>query len=307
MTTVYASRTGIKGRRKDGTMVNGIVPQFDGSAFASMNCGACAESARVVSQTKNNRPSKGSPWPPSGASIRRETGDTSGGLNPTQTTQASEREYGVNAASPRIDDWENVPALLWEGYAVDLLVSYGPIDDYRSGSPGFRGNHRVVVVGITNDEDRNRGLSSDSLYDGRRSGIPLGPQWIPLSVLRAAAGRLNLGTMTINARYGPGKAYYVPSLTRIAPSDPDVDEFLKVRVTCDTIARRGDNIESDKLGSLSKGDVLRVTATTSGGHWSGCGKEGTKWRRFTAVNGKTTMDLWNRAYAYAAAGLTDPI
>ena len=113
--------------------------------------------------------------------------------------------------------------------------------------------------------------------------------------------------MTINARYGPGKAYYVPSLTRIAPSDPDVDEFLKVRVTCDTIARRNDNIESDKLGSLSKGDVLRVTATTSGGHWSGCGREGTKWRRFTAVNGKTTMDLWNRAYAYAAAGLTDPI
>jgi len=81
---------------------------------------------------------------------------------------------------------------------------------------------------------------------------------------------------------------------------------LRVKVTCDTIARRGSSIDSDKLGSLSKGDVLTVTATQEGGHWSGCGKEGTKWRKFTHVNGKSTSSKWDRAYAYCAAGLTDP-
>ena len=306
MTTVYASRTGIQGKRRDGTLVKGIIPQFDGSTFAATNCGACAEASRVVSQQKGRRPSRGTPWPPTGASIRRETGDTSGGLNPSQTTRASENEYGVNAAAPRIDRWANVPALLWDGYAVDLLLAYGPVDDYRSGSPGFRGNHRILLAGIR-DDGTDRALSLDSLYDGRRSGIPLGPQWIPLSILRVAAGKLDLGGgTTINARYGLGKAYYVPSLTKLDPPDPDEDEYLRVRVTCDTIARRGAGITTDKLGSLSKGDVLRVTATSVGSHWSGCGKEGTKWRRFTAVNGQSTMSLWNRAYAYCAAGLTDP-
>jgi hypothetical protein len=304
MSTMYASRAGIQGRRRDGTLVKGIIPQFDGSTYAASNCGACAEASRVVSQQKNVRPSKGSPWPPTGASIRRETGDTSGGLNPTQTTLASEREYGVNAASPRIDNWTNIPSLLWKGYAVDLLLAYGPIDDYRSGSPGFRGNHRFLLGGIT-DEGIDRGLSLDSLYDGRRSGIPLGPQWIPLSILRLAAGRLDLGGgTTINERYGYGKAYYIPSLTRIAP--PSSGDTLRVKVTCDTIARRGASIDSDKLGNLNDGDVLTVTATSEGGHWSGCGKDGTKWRKFTHINGTSTTAKWDRAYAYCAAGLTDP-
>jgi hypothetical protein len=302
VTVVYASREGIRGKRRDGTIVRGIIPQFDGSTYAASNCGACAEASRVVSQTKNVRPSKGSPWPPTGASIRRETGDTSGGLNPTQTTLASEREYGVNAASPRIDNWTNVPALLWKGYAVDLLLAYGPIDDYKSGSPGFRGNHRTVLAGI-NDTDTDRALSLDSLYDGRRTGIPLGPQWIPLSILRFAAGKLDLGGgTTVNERYGYGKAYYIPSLTRLEPPA----DTLRVKVTCDTVARRGANSQSDKLGSLDSGDVLTVTATSEGGPWSGCGKDGTKWRKFTHVNGKSTVSKWDRAYAYCAAGLTDP-
>lgn len=305
MATVRASNPA-RGKRRDGTVVYGIIPQFDGSTFAGTNCGACSEAVRVVSQQKGVKPAKGYPWQPTGASIRRETGDTSGGLNPSQTTNASYREYGVPHAAPRIDDWDNVPALLWKGYAVDLLVSYGPIDDYLSGSPGFRGNHRIVLVGITDTSNWRRALSADSLYDGRRSGIPLGPKWIPLTVLRTAAGKLDLGGgVSINERYGYGHAYYVPSLTRTAPAEPVAT--LRVQVTCDTIARRGTSITSDKLGSLSKGDILTVTATSEGGHWSGCGEEGTKWRKFTHVNGRSTTAKWGRAYAHCAAGLTKAV
>ena len=75
-----------KGRRADGTIVTGIIPQMDGSAHASANCGCASEAMRIVSQQKGVRPGKGSPWQPSGASIRRETGDQSGGTNPGQTT-----------------------------------------------------------------------------------------------------------------------------------------------------------------------------------------------------------------------------
>lgn len=303
MTTVYAYKT-FYGKRKDGTVVQGIIPQFDGSSFAGTNCGACSEAMRIVSQQKGVRPSKGTPWFPTGASIRRETGDTSGGLMPSQTTRASYNEYGVEHATPRIGDWDDVPEYLFKGYAVDLLVSYGPIDDYRSGSPGFRGNHRIVLVGITDSSNWRRALSADPLYDGRRAGIPRGQQWIPLQVLRTAAGQLDLGGgTTVNERYGYGNAYFIPSLTRTAPTSAT----LKVKVTCDTIARRGANIQSDKLGSLRAGDVLTVTATSEGGHWSGCGLEGTKWRKFTHINGRSTSTLWDRAYAYAAAGLTKAI
>ena len=214
MAIYYASRTGIKGKRKDGTMVYGVIPQFDGSTYASTNCGACSEAVRDVSQQKGVRPSQGTPWPPTGASIRRETGDTSGGLNPAQTTAATRREYGIGTAAPRIAAKQNVLDLLAKGYAVDILVAYGPIDDYLSGSPGFRGNHRGVLLG--RNTDTRKLLWSDSLYDGRRSGIPNGPRWIPQSVIFDGASRLDLGGGTrLSERYGYDDAYYVPSLTRL--------------------------------------------------------------------------------------------
>jgi hypothetical protein len=214
VTIVYASRTGIKGKRRDGTMVYGIIPQFDGSTFASTNCGGCSEAARVVSQTRNVRPSKGSPWPPTGGSIRRETGDTSGGLTPSQTVSASYREYGVAHASPRIAAKSIVRDKAAAGYAVDILVAYGPIDDYLSGSPGFRGNHRGVIIGT--NTDTRKFLWSDSLYDGRRSGIPNGPRWIPHSVIFDGASKLDLGGGTrLYSKYGSDDAFYIPSLTRL--------------------------------------------------------------------------------------------
>ena len=218
MTVHYAYRQ-FSGRRADGTIVVGVIPQMDGSRYASTNCGCACEAMRLVSQQKGVRPAKGSPWQPNGATIRRETGDTSGGTNPSQTTAASLREYGVPHAAPRIAGFQSLLDYLRGGYAVDLLVGYGPINAYKSGSPGFRGNHRIVLVG--RDTDRRLLLSADPLYDGRRSGIPRGQQWIPQQVIYQAASALVLDPST-GRTVADGMAYFVPSLTRTAPPVPVV-------------------------------------------------------------------------------------
>ena len=51
------------------------------------------------------------------------------------------------------------------------------------GSPGFTGNHAVVLCG---------GMVYDPLADRRRRGIPQGPQKWPKALLRNACGRLNI-------------------------------------------------------------------------------------------------------------------
>jgi hypothetical protein len=215
----------VRGKRADGTIVQGIVPQFDGSTYGAGNCGACGEAHRIIAQQHGKRPSKGIPWYPTGASIRRETGDTSGGLMPSQTRAASTREYGIVSVGARIGSIADVARLLWDGYTVDLLMRYGPIaDDGMSGSPGFRGNHRYCLSGIrTLDSGKLQLQCADSLYDGRRSGIPRGPQWIDADVIWRAAGALEMTPgNTVTELHGPGHAYFIPTTTRWNPTPPPV-------------------------------------------------------------------------------------
>ena len=258
MAEVYAWR-GFSGKRADGEVIQGIIPQFDGSKYASANCGPASEAMRIASQQQGRRPSVGSPWFPTGAKIRAVTGDTSGGTTPGQTTRAGYAIYRVSYGAPRIDDWQDVLGLLWSGHAVDLLVSYGPIDDVRSGSPGFRGNHRVLLVGIRGSyvgAASGDALTADPLYDGRRRGIPRGAQWIPLTVLRLAASRLRITSTQTLAQYsGSGKAYFIPSLVayRPAPTIPTP------KVVTSTVGSQEDSmiapcsVVTTKLMRLAKG------------------------------------------------------
>jgi hypothetical protein len=87
-------------------------------------------------------------------------------------------------------------------------------------------------------------------------------------------------------------------------SRPWLSTGTSVTVLCDTIVRRSPSIDGQKLGTVSKGATAKATGTEPGSHWSGCGKEGTTWRRVTAINGRSTSSLYGRAYAYIAAGLT---
>jgi hypothetical protein len=76
-------------------------------------------------------------------------------------------------------------------YAIGISISYSVIAPTSyDGSPGFTGNHQVILSG---------GSVYDPLADGRRPGIPHGPQKWPKALLRKAAGRLNIAP--------PGHAY----------------------------------------------------------------------------------------------------
>jgi hypothetical protein len=179
-------------------------------------------------------------------------------------------------------------------------TSYSLTSPARGRSDSYTGGHMIDVWDVASSwsdgSARSFGASDSDFGSSSRPVVP------PHSVLGAAAVKSYWSTLgwKIVVVDEP-----LPSLSAPAPTPPS--GTLRVKVTCDTIARRSASISSDKLGSLSEGDVLTVTATSVGGHWSGCGEDGYKWRKFVAVNGKSTTSRWGRAYAYCAAGLTKPI
>jgi hypothetical protein len=160
-----------------------LVKQFDGGPLAGQNCGAASgallvqlESAGTkhptASEFRNNvRNSDGSP-------------DRSGGTNPSQIVECARRAYGVvlDQRSMEFDAMWSLGASA--DVAIALAISYGPIAPTQyDGSPGFTGNHAVVLSG---------GMVYDPLADARRRGIPRGPQRWPKALLRNACGRLNI-------------------------------------------------------------------------------------------------------------------
>lgn len=205
MTTTFID---FAGRRADGKMIPGVIPQFDGSVHASGNCAACGECVRDIVEAAA-RNVNGLPWPPTGANIRAGTGDHLGGLTPHQTAEVSERRYRIGR-DIRIVKWSMVYEKARDGYVISLLVWYKPISDAgESGSPGFFRNHTINILGIRGAGSSVELLYTDSLRDGRRPGIPMGPKWIKASVLRKAAAQLLLDE-TDGVRLEdvhPGKAY----------------------------------------------------------------------------------------------------
>jgi hypothetical protein len=314
------SYPGVRGRRADGTWIEGIVPQFDGSEFGAGNCGACGEAHRITAQQFGRRPSKGSPWYPTGASIRRETGDRSGGLMPSQTRAASYREYGIVSVGARIGSVADVARLLWDGYTVDLLLRYGPIaDDGMSGSPGFRGNHRYCLSGIrTLDSGKLQLRCADSLYDGRRSGIPRGPQWIDADVIWRAAGQLVLqGTDTVTELHGPGHAYFIPTTTRYIPAPPPVPpptviDNAPTPTEKNTMIASASQVATGRVQRLAKGQPVfrhpggpRVTSMSREGDVAYIGHAGGEWGAVIVNTGQPYADGKTRPtvlYVPTAAG-----
>lgn len=102
------------------------------------------------------------------------------------------KALGVRSERVIGEEWELVDDALREGSGVVLCITYGVLNrltPWRSGDPRFTGGHSIYV------QERRRGpgdrryrtLSFDSLYDGRRPGIPPGPRWVRLGMLRRAA------------------------------------------------------------------------------------------------------------------------
>lgn len=117
--------------------------------------------------------------------------DTTGGTNIAQNIAAAKRCFGVD-----LDYIQQAFETTWQqgqkpDVAISIAISYAVISGTEfDASPGFRGNHQVILCG---------GKVYDTLADGRRPGIPKGPQRWPKSLLMRAAGRVNVAP--------PGKPY----------------------------------------------------------------------------------------------------
>lgn len=228
-----------RGKRAGGARIKGIIPQLDGSKHGGDNCAAASEAMRMIIQQQGKPPAMGSPWPPTGKTIRKKTGDKEGGLTETAVRMVAKKEYGIGA-DVRVVSWSVILRKLRKGYACKFLHRYAPIADEtnlsgcppHNGRPGFRGNHSSVLVGIRGVGAATEILVADPLYDGRRDGVPKGPQFIPFPVLRKAGSRLHLdraGT-TVRQRHGPNKALVSFTLTRTVPPEHEAATGTAPRV-----------------------------------------------------------------------------
>jgi hypothetical protein len=154
-------------------------PNRDGGPLGWLNCNTTCTAMMIAFETSNAKR-------PSGGDVRKcclnENGsrDTSGGTKPSQNIDAAKRCWGVtlDGALTSFEDawrWGSRP-----DYAVAFSINYAVISGTRfDGSPGFRGAHQILMSG---------GKVYDPLADGRRPGIPSGPQAWPKDLLRRAAG-----------------------------------------------------------------------------------------------------------------------
>ncbi len=107
--------------------------------------------------------------------------DVLGGTTPSQNIAAAQRCFGVTLDG-RLMAFEDAWKLgQRDDYEMSFSISYAVISGTKfDGSPGFRGNHQVLLTG---------GLVYDPLADGRRAGIPTSPDRWPHDLLQRAAGK----------------------------------------------------------------------------------------------------------------------
>lgn len=200
-----------------------IIPQGDGSAYQWLNCACATAAEHILSECQGKRPPgiEGA-WPPNGALLRRYSGDTSGGLSAAQIDATSNRYYDVDPDFAIVPS-SKVLAWLRSGYFVTQLRWEGPIVDAGFvGSPGFRENHSSGLAGARGSGASIRIIDCNPLYDGRRAGIPQGPQLVPWRAIVRSSEQLRLGSGRLVDRYGAGMMYVGRSRIPYRPAAPVV-------------------------------------------------------------------------------------
>lgn len=259
-----------------------FVKQLDGSAFQSANCMAASDAMEVNRATQNR-------YSPSAARIRYLSGDRSGGLNQIQVQGVDIRHYGFTPRNYQPIAWTDVLGLAQDRGFL-LSIGYGPIryTKYDCFRHRFGDNHAIWV----NHRTATGFRAADPGADGRYTGCPSGYQTYPFSLLRQAAGALDLsGLGTAGYRpLGTGKAFIL-----LAPPDPKpvVDPVVyrhRVKVLVNGLAVRSrPRTSAAKLAHRDKGD--RITTTKlyrHGGAYRGPGGgTRTDWLGFTSNMGVT--------------------
>jgi hypothetical protein len=156
-----------------------FVGQFDGSILGDSNC-LCACTAMLIALETGGQ-QRPTAWEVRAKCLEPDgRRDVTGGTMPSQNIAAAKR-FGVTLDGtilPFEDAWR---LGLRSDTAVEFQINYSVIAPTKfDGSPGFTGNHGIVM---------HAGQHFDPLADGRRPGIPDGPQRWPKDLLRRAAGK----------------------------------------------------------------------------------------------------------------------
>jgi hypothetical protein len=139
-------------------------------------------------------------WLPTPSEIRNFIG-ACGGTSLNENDGAVTHLYLANMDVRYDVPWTTFRSAIIAGRGAVVQIDYGVIAPTKfDASPGFHGNHAVFV----NERRSSDGayLVYDPLADGRRKGIPQGPQWWPGALLRDAAYAMpGTDTKTINAAF----------------------------------------------------------------------------------------------------------
>lgn len=161
--------------------------QGDGSRCQWSNCGPASQAMASDRWREGRDPDNHHGWPPRPAEVRNfisphSCGGTSLQDNDAASTHLYEAPMAVRYGVP----WSTFRSLIISGRGAVLQIDYGVVSPTRfDASPGFTGLHAVYV----NERRSSDGafLVYDPLADGRRKGIPRGPQWWPADLVRRAA------------------------------------------------------------------------------------------------------------------------
>ena len=180
--------------------------QLNGTPTAGEDCGVRSTSMAIDFATKGKTV-------PTMTALRTRMGVKTGATNTAQQKQGAE-SYNTSAETGgrkpiKATRYVGAPWSVFVGplkngnVAVVLSLSYKVINNKKpnlSGDKAFMGNHSVMFLGSRQTANGvTEVLSYDSLYDGRRTGIPKGPQWWPLWLLEDACNEFAKPA-------GPGKA-----------------------------------------------------------------------------------------------------
>jgi hypothetical protein len=162
-----------------------LLTQLGKTPCANKNCGVCCAGMAADRARKGIDPNNKYAWPPTAGDIRRQISGT--WCRPTtleDCKRAVKALYGVDLTIRYNIPRANFRSLIMSGRGAIMSIRYSVIHGTKfDASPNFYGNHGIFV-----NERRLGGfyLVYDPLADGRRKGIPKGPQWWPGNLLYAA-------------------------------------------------------------------------------------------------------------------------
>lgn len=163
--------------------------QLDGSECQGDNCGPASSAMASARAREGVDPANKWPWPPSPRVIRDRIqavlgSNRCGGTTFSQNEGAVSTLYAVDL-QPRYNvPWATFRSLITSGRGAVVAIQYSALSYARKGDKNFTGGHSVYV----NERRTSDGkyLVYDPLADGRRSGIPKGPQWWSATELQKA-------------------------------------------------------------------------------------------------------------------------